>query len=292
MTNSVYFETIPGDESSVGDSIYAMIKNDDLKRYEMSKSNFLLFGRSADNLTELVTETNLDTPISSSEGLVDFALTAGTIQNYTVGSYTLDDFDSIGNVYYDERSATVPDIMCFDGPSIATETENVFVNTLQQNLISSVDRIIDGYAQYMTETYQEGLDAKSTDMTLAFGYSCIQKNGFIFHLKRLSEFNDIKRLGGAQYPNGYRFYRIAMPIGWNTDVVTGGTRSIIGYEYKQLGSYQRENVFGDLPGAGVGGSNSPYGRAVDQYDRMRYFLMSHLGGHWAVGNSCVTQRPS
>lgn len=289
LTNAVYHEVIPGDESSAGDTIFARIKADEIRRYEMSRSGMLVFGQTADNLTELVTETNLDTDISSTEGFVDFALTSGTTDTYTAGTYTIQEFDDISNVYFDERVTNNPDIICWDGPDISTETENAFVNVLQQNLAPFVDRIIDGYGSYRANQFHEALDGKSSDATLAFGYSAIQKNGFVYHFKRLSEFNDIRRAGGSSY--GYRKWRIAMPITWTTDSLSGNRRPTIGYEFKQLNDYSRENVFGDLPGAGVGG-NTKYGKAVKEADAMKYFLISHIAMHCAVGNGLVVQQPA
>lgn len=289
LTNSVYHETIAGDASSAGESIYVKIKADEIKRYEMSKSNALLFGQQPNNITELVTTTNLDTPVIGTEGLVEFALTAGTIDTYTVGSYAITDFDVVANKFYDERSATTNDLICWDGGEIATESENVFQQVYVNNLAPTVDRIIDGYGSYMTEGYHEGLDHDASDAAISFGYSAIKKNGFIFHLKRLSEFADIKRAGSTSYD--YPNYRICMPVNYKTDAITGTSRSTVGYEYKQLGNYSRENVFGRLAGAGVGGDNTPFGQAVDQYDRMTGFLVSHIAGHFACGNAIVTQRP-
>lgn len=290
LTNSVYHETIAGDQQSVGDSIYMRLGKDELRRYEMSRSNMLLFGQQPNNLTELVANVNQDTPVIGTEGLVDFALTNGYIDPYTPTSYDTDDLDGVGNIFYDERSTTTNDLMSWDGPAISTETENLFTNTLSNDLTPFVDRFIDGYSDYMRDNYAESIDGDSFDATLAFGYSAIKKNGYIFHMKRLTEFNDIKRAGGSSY--GYRTYRIIMPLGWNMDSITGESRATIGYEYKQLREYSRENIVGDLPGAGVGGNNTPYGRAVHEYDNTRTYMMSHIAGHWACGNAIVTQRAS
>lgn len=290
LTNAVYHEVIPGDEGSARQPIYIRIKVDELKRYEMTKSNMLLFGQVPDNITQLVTETNLDTPVGGTEGLIDFALTNGAVDTYTVGSYALDDFNAMANIYYDERSTTTPDIITWDGPGIATETEDLFQATLTNDLTPFVDRFIPGYTQYMTEGYHEGLDHSEYDANLAFGYTAIKKNGLVFHMKRLSELNDVKRFGGQGY--AYRNYRIAMPIGWTTDAISGNSRPTVGYEYKQLGNYSRENVFGHFAGAGVGGSNTPFGPASNGVDSMKYFLISHCAGHWALGNGCVVQIPA
>lgn len=290
LTNSVYHETVPGQAGSAGDSIYAKIKTDELVRYEHSKSNLLLFGQQADNLTDTNTEANIDMPVYGTEGFIEFATTSGTVDDYTVGSYTLTDFDAVANILLNERSAANNDIMGWIGPDLFTEIENSFVTTLQQNLISSVDRIVNGYAGYANQMYQQGLTSDPSDATLSFGYSAIRKNGFVFHLKRLSEFNDIRRAGATG--STYRNWALWHPMSWTTDTLSGANRPTIGYQYKALGNYSRENVFGSLPGAGVGGDNTPYGKAVTQYDTMRYFLMSHIGFHGAVGNAVVVQQPA
>lgn len=288
LTNAIYHETIAGDPSSAGKSIYTKISVDEVKRYEMSRSNALLFGQVGDNITVVSPTTGLDTPVNTTEGYIPFAVTNGTTDQYTVGSYALADFDLISNTYYNERVATNPDLICFDGPDIALETENLFTNTLVNNLLPFVDRIMPGYSSALN-SYHESLDSKPTDATVAFGYSCIQKGGFVFHLKRLSEFNDVKVVGSTNYK--YRNYRVVSPYGMTMERNTKKMRANVGYEYKELDGYSRENVFGENPGAGVGG-NTRYGRAVNEYDYLQNFLMCEIAGHFAVANAIVVQQPA
>jgi hypothetical protein len=285
LVDAVRFETIPGQPGSAGDSIYAMIKAEEMERFERSCSGLLLFGQAADNLTETDNFQGLDTPIQSTEGFVDFAYSYGTPDTYTPGAYSLDDFDTIGNVLRDERATTTQDVMLLDGPDIALETENLFVQTMNNDLTPFVDRIVPGYAQY--ESYQRSIGQGPNDAALAFNFKAIQKNGFIFHMIRVDEFADIRVLGGEGY--SYRTNRIAIPLGWTKDTITGTTRPTVGYEWRQLRNYSRQVVFGDLPGAGVGGNNTPFGKAVTEYDGMKYFLMSEMAGHFACANAIVVQ---
>ena len=289
LTNSVYHETIPGQPGSKGKSIYAKIERDELIRYEMSKSGLLVFGQQADNLVDTATALGFDTPISGSEGYVQFARTAGNQDTYTLGSYDTTDFDNAADLLLDERAAATNDLIGFLGPEIFKEIENGFTTTLVNNLIHTVDRIVDGYQDYMNQ-YHQALTRDGSDATLSFGYSAIRKNGFVFHMKRLSEFADVRRLGGSSY--NYRSWAIWQPVSWTMDRLSNSNRPTIGYEYKGLGPYTRDNVFGSLAGAGVGGDNTPYGKAVTEYDTMRYFLMSHCGFHGAVANQMVVQQPA
>lgn len=287
LTNAVYHETIPGDASSARQSIYQTMKVEDVNRYERSKSNLLLFGKIATGLTELVTATNIDTPITSTEGLVPFGLTSGFVDTYTVGAYAITDFDVIANKYYDERSISNGNLLTLDGPTISTETENVLNSFFSNDLTPFINNIIPDYSMAL-DGYQEGLD--EGDNTVGLGYSVIRKNGLTFHMKRLSEFNDIKGVGSTNYK--YRNYRVTVPVGFTTDVRTSTSRPMCGYEFKQLGNYSREDVVGDIAGAGVGGSNTPYGKAVNEIDNYSQFMISHIAGHWAVGNAIVMQIPA
>jgi hypothetical protein len=109
-------------------------------------------------------------------------------------------------------------------------------------------------------------------------------------MKRLDEFHDIQ--GGGHTSYKYRNYRIAIPAGFANNIRTNTSRPMVGYEYKQSGNYSREDVWGDFSGAGVGGNNTPYGRAVNEVDSYKRFMISHIAGHWACGNSIVMQIPA
>jgi hypothetical protein len=292
LTNSVYHETVPGQPGSAGEPVMVMIKDDEIVRYEMAKSGLLLHGRTADNLTATgaATESGIDMPITSTEGFIDFAVTSGTVDTYTVGSYALADFNVASQIYLDERSTASNDILGWLGGDIFVEIEDELIDVLDQNPIYAVDRLINGYADYMNSQYHQSLTREQADAAIAFGYTALRKNGFMFHFKRLSEFNDKRRAGADAY--NYSNWAIWQPVSWTTDALSGNNRATVGYEYKQLGNYSRENVFGSLPGAGVGGDNTPFGKAVSQYDTQRYFLISHCAFHGAVGNGLVVQNPA
>jgi hypothetical protein len=290
LTNSVYHEVIPGNAGSAGSSIYMKIEADQIRRHEENKSGLLLFGQAADNLTELVTESDMDTPVTSTEGLIDFGLTSGTTDTYPVGSYSTDELDDISTIYYDLRSTTTRDVCTWDGPDVSIESENAFTNVLQQNLAPFINRLIDGYGSMMDGGYHEMLDSSPQESTISFGYKVIEKGGLIFHMKRLSEFNDIRKTGTSDYE--YRNYRMVTPINWMKDAITGVERPSIGYEWKELDGYSRENVFDTIAGAGPGGRNSPFGRAVHENDTLVAFLLCELAGHWALGSSIVMQIPA
>lgn len=290
LTNAVYHETVAGRPDSAGDSIYAMIQNHELVRFEQSKSGLLMFGQQADNIISASTELAFDVPVDSTEGFIDFAVTSGTVDTYTVNSYALDDFNVVANTLLNERAAATNDVCGYIGPDLFTEIEDAFTQVLVSNLVHTVDRLVPGYESYLNDQYAQGLTSEPSDAMLSFGYNAVRKNGFLFHLKRLDDFADIRRAGADGY--GYPNWAIWHPMSWSTDALSGNSRPTIGYEWKQLNDYSRENVFGHLAGAGVGGDNTPYGPAVNQFDSMKYFLMAHLAFHGATGNQLVVQNPA
>jgi hypothetical protein len=289
LVDAVRYEVIPGDPGSANQSIYVAIKSEEMRRFEQSCSGLLLFGQRADNLVSTDNFQGLDTPVSSTQGFVDFAFSYGNEDGYTAGAYSLDDFDTIGNILRDERATTANDVMCVDGPDIALETENIFSQSINVDFSAYLDRLVPGYATLMAG-YQQSLSQGGGADVVSFNYRCIQKNGFNFHITRMDEFADIRVLGSENYI--YRKTRIAVPLGWTRDLISGNQRPTIGYEWRQLGEYSRQVVFGDLPGAGVGGNNTPYGKAVTEYDGMKYFLLSELCFHGACANALVVQTPS
>jgi hypothetical protein len=292
LTNSVYHETRPGDPSSAGSSSYVLIEGVQLSEFEKTCSNLLLHGSLVDNLvaTGAATETGVDVPITGTEGFIKFATTAGTIDTYGVGTYGLDDFNEVAATMLNERAASSNDLIGWIGPDLFTEIEDSFTATLESNLNHTVDRIVPGFGAYLNNQYQQSLTYSPSDAALSFGYRAVKKNGFVFHLKRLSEFNDIRRAGAAAYD--YRNWAIWHPISWTKDSLSGNSRPTVGYEYKELEGYSREAVYSRFAGAGVGGSNTPFGQAVNQFDTMTSSLISHKAGHFACGNGLVVQRPS
>lgn len=295
MTNAIYNETVPGDESSARKSVYRRLKNDTVYHYEAAKGHALLFGKQGDgNISKLVTNTNIDTPLKTTEGLIPFGVTNGYVDPYTPGLYALADLYAITDSFYDERVATVDMLCSLDGPDISSETEQAFTNVFVNNLEPYIDRFMNGYGGYrksqlVSQGYYEGIDSKEYEMSAAFGFNAATVNGFTFSFKRLDELGDIKRQGSSSYK--YRGYRIVYPFAWNTDARSGNRRATVGYEYKKSGEYSRLNVVGSLSGAMVGGDNTPFGPAVNEFDSHTGFIGSEMAGHWALGNGIVIQRP-
>ena len=287
LSNAVYHETSVGDPGSARQSIYQLLKMEDLERFERSRGYGLLLGKQTSGLSQLVTETNLDTDIPGTEGLVPFGLTYGFNDTYTVGSYAVTDFDTIADRVMDQRSLSTGQMYTLDGRDITFETENVMNTYFQNDLTPFINNIMDNTGGSL-QGFQEILD--QADGTVGLGYSVIRKGGIVFHMKKLDEFSDAK--GGGHDDFEYKNYRVALPLGFTTDLKTDVARPMMGYEYKASGPYSREYVWGEIAGAGAGGNNSPFGQASHQYDNLTRFMISEYAGHWAVGNAIVVQSPA
>lgn len=288
MTNSIYHELVPGGASSAGKAIYVKLRSDDLRRHEKYRSNLMLFGQTANNLTEFVANVGADMPMNGTEGLIDFATTSGNSDTYTPGSYALSDFNAIARTYYNERSTGTNQLISLVGPDLAEEQEDLFTTILSATPDVHVDRLIPEYSDFMSGT-DESLDYDAGDMMLNFGVTAVKKNGFIFYLKRLNEFSDIKGAGGTGYD--YRKYSITMPLGIAKDSNSNNMSGTLGYRYKALEGYSRDLVVGSLPGVGVGG-NTRFGTPVNEFDSYREGLLSEIAPHFACANTIVIQTPA
>ena len=286
MTNAVYFE-LPGQAGTGGQSIYKHIERDTIMQHEMNKANTLLFGKSSNNLLATGTQTalNMDVDISTTEGFLTFAETDDTVQTYTAGTYDLTDLYRATKVIKQQRASQTGDVILWQGPDAYNEMENLLLDTTRENLNYAMGRLVDGFTEM--DGYFENLTSGPSDTSFSIGYYAVKKDGFVIHFKQLDEFSNIRGAGTDNYR--YQGYNLFMPVGWTKELTTGDSRPTIGYQYKQLGNYSRENVYGDFSGAGVGGDNSPHGKAVHTYDINTKFLVSEIGFHGAVANGLVVQ---
>ena len=96
LTNQTWAQIVPGKDGS----IFMAIEGDTMMRYERAMCYTLLFGTTANNLTAAATtEVPFDVAIKGTEGLVPFVSVNGHTDNYTSGSYSIDDFDAMAVIF-------------------------------------------------------------------------------------------------------------------------------------------------------------------------------------------------
>lgn len=278
LTNHTYFDPIPG----VQGSFFLKAKADTYRRFEAQKDGALLWGEQIDNIT-VASEAGHDVPVSGTEGLISFAEQNAATHGYTVGAFAMNDFDAIGDIYEDERIGS-REIISLEGRKLYTEKENVLQNLLNGDLSALFAKNWMGYDVIGAEWQP----ATATDHAALIGFTAVKKGGYTFVWKVLHDFNYVQGAGatGYDWPNS----AILMPVGWASDKMTGESRGLFGYEYKQSGSYSRENVVDELAGIGVGGTGTGR-RSVNDADMLQLGFVSELAGHYACANSIVLVRP-
>lgn len=290
LTNAVYHEVEAGNPGSAGKSIVWKVKMDTIEDFERAKANFLIHGQTADNLTDTTNQTGLDMTITVTEGFIEFAMNHGGVNEYTVGSLALADYYDITKTYRDQRSSSTDNLLNLVGPDQASELEQEFQQVFVQNLAPFINNYMPGVGTALMEGYQEGIDSNPRDAFYSAGMNGFRVNGFNFFQKRVDEYNDIRGAGLDTY--GYRNFSHIMPYSYFNNAVDGSQRGAIGYEYKALDGYSRENVIDTLPGFGVGGENSPFGKSVNEYDVIKGGMLSELALHMACGNAIVSLVPN
>ncbi len=266
-------------------TIEAILKLQAVDRFERSVSNTLLFGQQADNVSQFVPATSLDTPISSTEGLLSFGLTLGHIPTYTSGNYTLTDFDNISRILQAEGAGT-NELLTLLGTSTYLQIENTFFNyTTTTNILPSL--MVDkakraGYAPDSWEPFED------QNFNLYVGYKGVRKGGFDFMFLQMPEWTDPTLGGNSVYT--YNQWAVTLPVGETKDLRTGQPSFMMGYEYKQSGAFNRRAVLGTY--AGVGANFAPFGGATNEFDLARAGMVAEIAFHGASPNKVVIQRPA
>ena len=291
LTNETYFEPVAGKSGS----FYLKTSLDTLYRFENACSGALLFGDTIDNITiatgtgttDGTTVLGHDVALKGTEGLIAFAETNAYKDLYTAGSYALADFDNLGGYFEDERVGTRHMVM-WQGRDIYIEIENVlvdFYDGADSNFMTKDMLGFDGASP--NDNMQL---TTSHDFSTAIGFKAIKKGGYFFCFKQLHEFNNSQGAGSSDY--NFKKWSVIMPLGYTADKNSGTMTPTVGYEYKELNGYSRENVVADISGIGVAGTGTPYARAQHEIDIHRTGFVSETCFHACCANHVVIQRPT
>lgn len=265
LTNKPYWDKVINEEGIWTGSYFAIGMEDVMYNHEEDKDNWILFGRQATNLTEAPPLLGYSVPVNGTEGLLEFGLTAGYDRDWdpAVG-YDMQDFDDIFSIYEGERVST--ELMVWQGFGVYQNVENMLVDYTRQTDID------------FTSTNPDN------SFTLKIDFWGIEKSGYRVYFKKLEAFNSVKGAGtsGYDYPN----WQVFTPWGMTNDKTTGDEIGFIGYEWKQLGDYNRENIMIKLDGTGFTGSFASYSD-----DILQCGFRSEIAAHNACANTIVIQRP-
>lgn len=285
LTNTMYFNPVEGQQGP----LYLKIKQDLMWYFEKDCDGALIWGKTINNVNEFVPRLGHDAPVRGTEGLLEFALTNGNIDNYSaVGAYTLADFRDLARYYEGER------VGC-----------NCFMNLMGFEIYQEVEQemaeFLDGdTAALMTKEFFYGdmsfdhLDDEEyykepADFALKIGFRAIKIGGYVFVFRSMRDFN--KKTGAGAQGYDYISWQVVMPVGFATDKSSNTMRGTFGYEYKlSADGYSREEVVGEIVGAGVGGQTI-YRSASHGDDVHECFLISEFAFHPTCANHITIQKP-
>jgi hypothetical protein len=264
LTNEMYFQPIEG----MPGSLYLKVKEDMMYTFEKDCDGALIWGQTITNISEFVPRLGHDAPIRGTEGLIQFATTNGNVDNYVaVGGYTLADFRDLARYYEGERVGT-NSFMCLMGFELYQEVEQEMADFLNADTAALLTKdFLYGDSEFDNleddEYYKE-----PAEFALKIGFKAIKIGGYNFMFRHFRDFNKIA-----------------------TDKSTGTTRGTFGYEYKIANDgYSREEVIGEITGAGVGG-RTIYRAASHGADVHECFMISEFAFHPTCANHITIQKP-
>lgn len=263
LTNKTYFESVVVDGAPTG-SYFAVGLEDTVFNHEEDKDNTILFGRQITGISETTPFLGYPTTVRGTEGLIEFGLTAGYDTDWDPATgYDMQDFDSVFSIYEGERVSN--ELFVMQGFGIYQNVENLLVDYTKQTEVSFVT-------------------GEGTAFKVNIDIYGINKSGYNVTFKKLDAFNSVKGGGttGYEYPN----WQIFTPWGMGTDMDTGNKIGFLGYEWKQLDGYSRENVMIKLDGTGATSKLASFSDDIFQCG-----YRSEIAAHFACANAIVIQRP-
>ena len=286
LTNTMYFEPIP----NVPGSLYLRVKEDMMYRFEKNCDGALIWGQNINNHSEFVTRLGFDAPVRGTEGLIQFAITNGNVDNYTaVGSYTLSDFRDLSRYYEQERVGTNT-FMNLMGFEIYQEIEEEMAEFLNADTAALLTKDF-FYGDSMFDNLEDEMYYKEpAEFALKVGFKAIKIGGYVYLFRNFRDFNARVGAGAQGYP--YQSWQVVLPVGFAMEKMSNTMRGTFGYEYKQSADgYSREEVLGEITGAGVGGRGGMYRPASHGADVHECFMISEFAFHPTCANHITIQKP-
>ena len=272
-------------------SNFTFISWQTMRRFEDECDGALFWGKVDTNNQVFEPNTGIDQNVTGTEGLDAFATSFGNTNTYTIGSYTMADFDSLG-FYYEQQRLGTRDLMCWQGAQIRTDIENTLVDLLNADMAAltatkAQDFFFgDGTFSNMADL---GGDQPSTAAKLAvdIGFRAVKKGGFTFCFYTLHILNEYMGAGAPGYD--YPYIQYIMPVGYSKNRDTGTTTPTFGYEYKELNGVSRENKVGYFSGVGA---NMGDEAVVSGNDIRTFGLLSETAFHGTCANHVTVQSPT
>ena len=282
LSNETYFQPVEGQSGSY----YLKVADLAMYYFEEAYDGGLMWGQTINNITEFNPELGHDVDVKGTEGLIDFITTNGFTDNYTVGAYALSDFVTVSEYLERERVAW-RELCCLQGYAIRNEIEGVLEAILDGDLAALLTKQW-MYGEMAGEGFRENFmgddqPMDASDFAYKVGFRAVKKGGFNYGFYTMNAFGEAQGAGatGYDYPN----WQVMVPVGYMADKSTGTNKPTVGYEYKELNGYSREQIPVKLDGAGTGDP------VVSEYDLRKIAMLAEFAFHGTCANATVIQRP-
>lgn len=277
-TNKLPFRNIKGMEGSL-----LILGGDATDRLQMQRlSGALFFGKQSDNLTVTSDATGFTVPIKTTQGLDDYISTYGNILPYSAGSFDMDDFDAITEIFNRERvgSKNILMPMAFQ---LHAQINNLLKDFMDNTCFDYAAKTWPFKSSIMDGMMESTGNAK--DFFLWLDFAGIKKNGYNLLMKHQMELDSIQEAGTTGYPWQQTGYALPVTSYDNPDGDKGMSPSI-GYKYKALNGYNREMSVGWTGGAQV--KRAP----TSSLDAYQMDVLSEVAGDFGLGNQMVKITPA
>lgn len=277
LTNLPFVQFVP-----VGNSIYAVMNQDAMDRFDHACSGALLWGEENTQINDTATITGYDTLVSWTEGFMTFRQGNSYETTYNAAAFTTDEFDEVAAILERENLGTRT-VLSLQGNQYQYLVQGALEDKYDHSLSTTL------LAQSMTD-YDLSLDQwqpviDNQDWIAWLGFQGVRRSNFIFHFRMMQEFVSPDSGGADAY--SYPYDAIYLPLSRVKDRQTGEQRASIGYEWKELPPYSRKMVIGQMDGAGVAGIGGLSATAVSEYDWRRGYMISERAFHGACPNKIV-----
>lgn len=250
-------------------------------RHEINKSKILLHDSLGDNIQQYSVDFDDNFPDRGTEGFIQYATTAGQVNEYTdLNSYDLDEFDEVA-AYYRSLMIASNNVLVWQGNLIGSRVENVLIDYLADKAFMSY--VSNNFMKNTLKSFTDDDEMNYTadDMFISLGFRGVRKNQMNFMFSILNELNDIEGGGLFNYPS-WQFF---LPFGMTKDAKSKKALPYLGYEYRgqDAGGYSREDIMYKHGGAAI--TNR------DQFDVERTSFVSEIALHCANGELIVVNKP-
>jgi hypothetical protein len=260
-------------------------------RFERRCNGALLWGQQADNLTDFVSNTGVDSAVMQTEGFLEFIGNDGNTATYSPGSLAASDFYTIGRRIEQERAGT-HDYLNAMGYELYAELEQLLTTNLQSDLTPFLMKRLGEAMGVPGDDIQPFLNS---DFDFYTGFKSYRVGGYNYYFKLLHDFNEGNAaavMNGSTYTYDYIKWGVLFPMGQTTDRRTNKPVFMMGYEYRQLDGYSREMVIGDYAGVGVAGAGGFRPTPVGPYDSISGGMVSEIAFHGGCPNLSFLLTPA